>query len=123
MAEYTEVSRRIMYHEDTGMACGPVSMTTIDAEIVLEKDGKKIYLHGQWVDQAGDEILYEATEESLYDVYEKLHEEETDELMEEINRRQGKQIEEDSCFETWYRELKQMILAEMKAHGWESEIE
>ena len=45
-----------MYHEDTGMACGPVSMTTIDAEIVVEKDdGKKIYLHGQWVDQAGDE--------------------------------------------------------------------
>ena len=128
MAQYTEVSRRSMYHEETVMANDPVSVTTIDAEIVVEKDGKKIYLHALWSDKDGDEISYEATEESIYDLCEKLKEVGKYEVMElinwleEFNRRRGKRIEEDSCFEEYYKELEQMVLAEMKTHGRESEI-
>ena len=71
MKQITEISRRSMYHEDEGIACGPVSSTAIMAEIVLDVDGQRIFLHGEWVDIAGD-YYYEATTESLFDAYEKM---------------------------------------------------
>ena len=71
MKKITEISRRSMYDEDEGMACGPVSSTAIIAEIVVDVDGQHVFLHGEWIDIAG-EYYYEANKESLFDVYEKM---------------------------------------------------
>ena len=62
-----ELSRRAMSTESNGMACGPMSVYAIDAEIVVEDEGKTVYLHTQWVDAVSEEILFEATTASIYD--------------------------------------------------------
>lgn len=120
MKQITEISRRSMYHEDEGMACGPVSSTAIMAEIVVEVDGQRIFLHGEWVDIAGD-YYYEATTESLFDVYEKMlnaeNEEDEQEALAERDRISEAKIKDDSIFESYYAEMEQMIHDEMKAHG------
>ena len=120
MKKITEVSRRSMYHLDEGIACGPVSSTAIITEIVVDADGQRVFLHGEWVDIAGD-YYYEATHESLFDVYEKMFnaESEEDELKaaEEQDRISKERITEDSIFEPYYAEMEQMIHDEMKAHG------
>ena len=120
MKQITEISRRSMYHEDEGMACGPVSSTAIMAEIVVEVDGQRIFLHGEWVDIAGD-YYYEATTESLFDVYEKMlnaeNEEDEQEALAERDRISEAKIKDDSIFESYYAEMEQMIHDEMKAQG------
>ena len=120
MKQITEISRRSMYHEDEGMACGPVSSTAIMAEIVVEVDGQRIFLHGEWVDIAG-EYYFEATTESLFDAYEKMlnaeNEEDEQEALAERDRISEAKIKDDSIFESYYAEMEQMIHDEMKAHG------
>lgn len=68
-----EISRRVMTNQSAGMACGPMFIYAVDAEIVVEDEGRKVYLHAQWVDQASDMILFEATTESVYDCEAKLN--------------------------------------------------
>ncbi len=58
---------------DEGIACGPVGMYVIDAEIVVEDEGRNVYLHAQWISEVGDTVSFEATTESIYDVYEELN--------------------------------------------------
>ncbi len=123
MSERKEISRRSFYHEDEGIACGPVSSTAIVSEIVIEKDGQKIYLHGEWVDIAG-EYGYQATSESLFDVYEKLNnaasEEEEAAAVKELDRINANcYVKDEPEFKPFYAELKQMIHDEMKAHDLE----
>ena len=62
-----EISRRAMNNDSEGMACGPSGIYAADAEIVVEDEGKTVYLHTQWVDEVSDEILFEANTESIYD--------------------------------------------------------
>ena len=62
-----EISRRAMNSESEGMACGPAGLYAVDAEIVVEDEGKLVYLHTQWVDEVPDAIHFEATTESVYD--------------------------------------------------------
>lgn len=68
-----EISRRAMNNESEGMACGPSGLYAVDAEIVVEDEGKTVYLHTQWVDEVPDEILFEATTESIYDQIVKIN--------------------------------------------------
>lgn len=123
MSEIKEISRRSFYHEDEGIACGPVSSTAIVSEIVVEKDGQRVYLHGEWVDVAGG-YYYAATTESLFDVYEKLNhatsKEEEEAAVKELDRINANcYVKDDSGFKSFYPELKQMIHDEMKEHGLE----
>ena len=119
MKKITEVSRRSLYNEDEGIACGPASSTAILAEIVVDVDGQRLFLYGDWVDISG-EYYYEATSESLFDVYVKLFiaesEEDEQEAIAERDRISGERIKEDSIFKPYYAELEQMIHDEMKAH-------
>jgi len=83
-----EISRRAMNSESEGMACGPAGAYAVDAEIVMEDEGKIVYLHTQWVDEASDMILFEATTESIYDQMVKVNADEAafDEAVDEMNR-------------------------------------
>ena len=121
---YKEISRRSMYYEEEGSTCGPVSVTSIDTEIVVEENGQLVYLHAQWVDAAGDEIVFEATAESVYDIYEKLNAnaDNFDALITERDRIEVTRIKEDERFDAYYAEMKEMIIAEMEAHGIENYI-
>lgn len=83
-----EISRRAMNSESEGMACGPAGVYAIDAEIVVNDEGKTVYLHTQWVDEASDMILFEATTESIYYQMVKMNADEAafDEAVDEMNR-------------------------------------
>lgn len=87
-----EISRRAMNNESEGMACGPSGLYAIDAEIVVDDEGKIVYLHTQWVDEVPDSILFEATTESIYDEMVKINElmngdnDEFDEAVDVMNR-------------------------------------
>jgi len=120
MKQITEISRRSMYYEDEGMACGPVSSTAIIAEIVVAVNDQRIFLHGEWVDIAG-EYYFEATTESLFDAYEKMlnaeNEEDEQKAIEERDQISEGRIKDDSIFAPYYSEMEQMIHDEMKAHG------
>ena len=122
MKEITEISRRSMYHEEVGFACGPVSCTSIITEIVVDVDGKQVFLHGEWVDLAGD-YYFEATTESLFELYEKMDnaadEDEFQKALDERDRIGKDCIADDSDFEPFYEEMKKMIWEEMDAHGLE----
>ena len=67
MKNMIEISRRCNFHEENGVACGAMGITAVNAEIVVEADGQKVYLLGQWEDMSG-EFGFEATKESLYDI-------------------------------------------------------
>ncbi len=120
MKQITEISRRSLYHDDEGIACGPVSSTAIMTEIVVDVDGQRVFLHGEWVDIAGD-YYYEATTESLFDVYVKMlnaeNGEDEQKAIEERDRISEGRIKDDSIFAPYYSEMEQMIHDEMKAHG------
>lgn len=119
MSIINEISRRSIYHEDEGMACGPASATAIMAEIVLDVDGQRVFLHGEWVDIVGD-FYYEADMESLFDAYEKLFNAKSDgeeKAIEERDRIIEGRIKDDSIFKPYYVELEKMIRDEMENHG------
>ncbi len=127
MKKITEISRRSLYHEDEGLACGPVASAAVITEIVLDVDGQRVFLHGEWVDLAGDDCYFEANTESLFDAYAKMFDAETEEDEEnaiaERDRISEGKIEDDSIFEPYYTEMKQMIRNEMEAHGIECDCE
>lgn len=124
MKKISEISRRSMYHEVRGIACGPIGLTVIDAEIVVDVDDQRVFLHGQWIDEVGDQIHFEAHKESIYDAYEKLitamNDEEEEKSLAERDRIDKGRIKSDSIFKPFYEELKQMIIDEMEAHDIEN---
>ncbi len=111
-----------MYHEDEGFACGPAGCTAIITEIIVDVDGQQVFLHGEWVDLAGDYCFSTATE-SLFNAYEKMfnatNEEALQKALDERDRIAIGCIADDSIFEPFYEEMKQMIWEEMDAHGLE----
>ena len=120
MNNMKEISRQSVYSETEGIACGPVGITAVDAEIVVDDNGEKVFLHAQWVCEAGDEILFEATRESIYEVYEKLNTADGDEfeaLIEERDRIEAGKIADDSKYQAFYDELVKMIDEEKAANG------
>lgn len=126
MNNITEISRRSIFDADDGLACGPAGSTAVETEIVVEMDGQRYYLHGEWVDIAGD-YNFEANTESFCCAYEKYmsasNEDAKEKAIDECNRISTGRITNDSVFEPYYAELKQMIHEEMKAHGLEYLIE
>ncbi len=119
MKKITEISRRSLYHEDEGVACGPFSITAITAEIVLDVDGSPVHLYGEWTDVGGD-YSFEATTECLFDAIEKMTQtvdkDEERAALAEIERIRLGSVS-DAAFEPYYAQLEQMIHDEMDAHG------
>lgn len=56
MSEIVELSRKSMFHSVDGI-------TAVDAEIVVMDNEKKVFIHGQWVDEVSDQILFGSTKE------------------------------------------------------------
>lgn len=118
-----EINRRSMCTEESGMACGPISVTAIDAEIVVEDEGHTVYLHMQWVDAVSDMFLFEATTSSMYDEYEKIvqsEDEDLDQLFKErdeiANNTIGKIIPGvviEERYDEQYKQLLVMVREEM----------
>lgn len=127
MKEIKEISRKSMYHKESGCACGPFGYEAVDAEITVEVDGQTIYLLGQWEDITG-EYGFEATKESVYDVIEKsqdLRGAEEQKAFKELDRIRKGTIKDDAMFQPYYDQLREMLHAEMEAHDidWEDEDE
>ena len=72
MQNLKELNRRIFVDDGSGEACGPCGIFGVDAEMVVEDEGKTVYLHAQWNSETNDYML-EATTRSIYDIYEKMH--------------------------------------------------
>lgn len=128
MANVKELRRQVMYNLDEGMCCGPVDVTSIDAEIVVEDNEETVYLHGQWVDTVGNEIYYEATKTSVFEIYKKLNRGDGDfnKLIAERNRivEETTIKEDEACsrYSKFYEELKNMIIEEMNNNNIECSL-
>lgn len=117
-----EVRRRVMCTTDEGIACGPVSSTAIEGEIVIDDEGKEVYLHGQWVLEAHESILVEATNESVYDIYERMdiNSDEFDAMIKEIEEIRKTTIDENTArnrYGAYIDALAEMIIEKIKDEG------
>ena len=124
MSNVKEISRRVMYHEDGGMACGPIFISAVHAEILLDNDGKKEYIYGEWVSEAGDDILYQVSEKSFYDIFERIYKaksrKEEDRILADRDKIPCTEPDEDDpVYKPFMGELKKMIIREMEEHGLE----
>lgn len=79
-----ELNHQVAITENFGQACGPLAMTSIDAEIEIEENGEKLYLSAQWIDACEDELRFYVTKESLFSLY--TNPNLTDEVTNEIER-------------------------------------
>ena len=127
MSEIKEISRRVMDNSD----CDPNSISFMgaplayDAEIVVEDKGEKIYLHAQWVSEVPEDVIFEATKESIYDVYEKLNNagsDEFDDLINERDRIESEKLDRTYVWERYARQMSDLIDMLMEA-GAEIEVE
>ena len=117
------ISRDIRYSEDTGLTCGAFDESAIDAEIVLEDEGKRIFLYAQWTDQMPDSILMEAALESLYGISQRMGDRDADwEFLAAERSRIRKNRLDDAAAAGRdapdFDELKRMVVSEMREHGY-----
>lgn len=111
-----EISRRTFFHE-----ADPGSWDLIescDAEIVMEEDGKRYYLHAEASSDPGwDELLFEVTPESVLDLNERFHgAKDWEDVLEERDRRRAQALDIDP-FDGWQEELTNMIYEELGDRG------
>lgn len=112
---------RVRPHCPDAAADGPVSIDSIDAEITVIDDAKKkIYLHGEWVDTAPDEILCEAAYESICDlniiIKNTIDKNELETAVKERDRIRENAIKDERRFEKYYDDLESLIRFEMIIH-------
>ncbi len=117
------ISRNIRYSEDTGLTCGAFDESAIDAELVLEDEGKQIFLYAQWTDQMPDCIRMEAALESLYGISRRMENRDADWgfLAAERSRIRKNRLDDAAAAERYapyYDELKRMVVSEMREHGY-----
>ena len=130
-----EISRRAMNNESEGMACGPSGIYAVDAEIVVEDEGKIVYLHTQWVSEVADSILFEATTESVYDEIAKINElingdfdefEEACKVLDRIRAKKGlsknEGIDISERYAEQYQQLVQMMQEILDQDGMEFDL-
>lgn len=124
-----EINRRIKFSDETGMACGPMGIIGCDAEIQVDDDGKTVYIHGQWCSEA-DDLFFEATTESVYDVLMRMHDNIDnndvlfDQLIPEKERIQKEcTISDSRKYLHYLAELEKMIWQEVADRGYDNEEE
>ena len=117
------ISRDIRYSEDTGLTCGAFDESAIDAELVLDDEGRRVFLYAQWSDQMPESIRMEAVSESLYEISRQMEDRDADWefLAAERNRIRESRVNDAAAAERYapyYEELKRMVTSEMKCHGY-----
>ena len=122
----TVLKKRVTANYGAGVACGPFGFDTVDVEIVVQDNGKKVYLHGCWCSEAPD-IEFNVTAESVYDLYVRLfdcNDDKANDLL-EIRKRILENAETDAFlknaveterYKDQYEEIKKTIAYEI---GWE----
>ena len=114
-----EISRRSVFHTDE---CGISGIDSADAEIVVEDNGRQVFLHAQWVSEVPEEFLFETTYESTYDLYEKMFEPgcDADALCAERDRIVAAGMKESESAVKYPEQrdaLIEMILDKLEEHG------
>ena len=81
------LNKRVYDHTEEGMACGPFSITAIDAEMEVRDGENKVFLYGYWVMEAYDVMSFVAVTESILDIIYDMDEPgaDSDELIKKIN--------------------------------------
>ena len=122
MNEMKAIRRRTSYFEDLWALA---AYTAIEAEIEIRDGSETIYLFTSWNDLAPDETLFQATKESVFDLYGKVDSssENEDELFAEIRRVEADKIVDDSKYAFFYSELKDMVNKELQIHGFDYDID
>lgn len=125
MSKIHEISRRISYKETIASACGPVSIASIDAEIAVQDGPETVYIFGEWVSEACDEIRCMAVRESMFNVSEKFDNgaEDLDTLIAERERIEAGRIIDDEKYLNLYAEITDMVRKELDDHGYKTEID
>ena len=120
-----EINRRISFNDEAGTACGPVNFATIDAEIAIQDGTETVYVFGEWVSEAYDEIHCMAVRESMFDVCARLknNAEDIDELAAEREHIEAGRITDDEKYRNFYTEITNMITKEMEAHGYKPDFD
>ena len=117
----TEVSRKVFATSCDGCACGPCGINSIDAEIVVIDHKHTIYFHAEWASACSDDLFIEGTTESVFvHLAKKTPSEEDIDHIKQI--RETKTIPPkcvDEKYAYFCEELRQMIIAEMQAKGWQ----
>ncbi len=117
------IERRVRYSEDTGLTCGAFDESSIDAELILEDQGKQVCLYAQWTDQMPEVIRTVAVPESLYEICLRLADRDADweALAVERNRILQVRLSDTVAKEkygAYLKELREMVAAEAEAHGY-----
>ena len=66
MAVIKEIGRRCEVSRSSGVACGPIDMTVVNAEMKVSVNNQIRYLIVTWVQEVGDDVSFEITRESLW---------------------------------------------------------
>ena len=121
------LKKRVTANYGAGVACGPFGFDTVDVEVVVLDNEKKVYLHGCWCSECPDDIEFNVTAESIYDLDVCLfdcNDEKADELL-VIRKRILENAETDAFlknaveterYKDQYEEIKKTIAYEI---GWE----
>ena len=119
----TEISKKIIFHDMTGTACGPVNFATIDAELTIQDGTETVYIFGDW-DTESCEIRCMAVRNSIFDICEKVanDKENIDLLTAERNEIESEKIADDDKYQDYYTEIKRMISKEMASHGYKPDF-
>ena len=116
---FEEVSRRSMSSRGDGIACGPCSIFSVEAEIAAEYRGQPVFFHGEWVDAAPCDLLLEATSASVYDVILRLENGGGDgnALSEELDRRKRLSVRpqpgDEALFESVFATVTELLKNEL----------
>ena len=102
-----EITRRCATTGTEGIACGPVGNNCAVAEMEIEKDGEKRFLTVSWIDEVRDEVAFEVTKESIYDLM--LFVEDDLEKLERIRSEAPGEKEND--YKDQYKELVKLLKA------------
>lgn len=61
------INKRASSNEEKGVACGPIFIYAVMAEMVIVKDGHIVYEYAEWENQSG-EVFFASADRSLYDI-------------------------------------------------------
>lgn len=66
MGNIKEINQRCECSTSSGIACGPVSITVINAEMKVSIGEDIRYLIVNWVQECGEDVSFEITKESIW---------------------------------------------------------
>ena len=122
MNAITERNRRTMTRTEEGFCCGMSDIMTVDAEIEASYNGQPVFFHAQWSDAMAEKIFFQATRESVYELWKKCRDTDAQfgDMLDECRRREKDVVipgeELPDGFAAQYDALKELIADELRAN-------